>query len=304
MVVVDTVEQIARHISVQNGRLFYKARPVISAGNTNILPALVRNGTIDRLGPEYLVDTSVFHDGPLAPLIHDKGVQQDLAIGTGISPMRWRENQSSDELIETILDFLRDGLPVVVKPNAASGGAGIELFGPGTAVDTIRVTIERMLGEVGAKYGAHSEKSVWPVRVFEFVESTPYPVGTFGHLWDMRVACLIRPGEVEITFCGLRVCPEPFSPGHYTRASSCSNTSGRRPSIERIRSPLADKGTLTDHLRAAGFDEALFFKAVDASAKWCDAAWNRYAIQDRNEAGELEPAAPVQVTNNPFLKAN
>ena len=273
IVAVDTVERIARHMAMEDGRLHYRGRPVVSIGNVNILAELVRNGVIKRRGAGYAAEYDVFHDGPLATLIHDKGAQQQIANGTSFEPMRWQTCTSSDEVVRSVETFLHNGVPVVIKPNATSGGAGIEFFGPGCTEADIRTTLDRLLASVRTKYGPNAEKSVWPVRTFEFVQSTPYPVDGVGHLWDMRICCLIRPGEVEMTVSGLRICPEPFVSGQYTRATACSNTTGRDPSIKRFRSPLAEAGKPTAFMRAAGVDDAMFECMLDGCAAWCEAAW-------------------------------
>ena len=173
---VDTVERLARHITLKDGSLHYRDRPIVNAGNTNILPALVRNGVISRHGMGYAVDYSMFHDGRLAPLIHDKGAQQQIAECTGFTPMRWQTCMTPDEVVRSVASFSHDGLPAVIKPTATSGGAGIEFFGPDSTEADIRMTLDRLLDTVRVKYGPQAEKSVWPMRVFEFAQSTPYPV--------------------------------------------------------------------------------------------------------------------------------
>ena len=275
VVVVDTVERIAEQVTLRDGELYYRNRPVASVGNTNLLPALVRSGVLKRDGNGYgLADLTVFHDGPFAPIIHDKGAQQDIAAGTGLEPVRWQNCWSADDVVRAVRSFGERGLASVIKPNATSGGTGIEFFGPSSDEADIRGTLCRLLRAVRAKYGAGAAKSLWPIRVFEFVQSTSYPVAGAGHLWDLRVTCLISPGEVEMTLTGLRICPEPFRHGEYTRATTCSNTTGRVPSLERLYSPLADAGAPTAVLAAAGVDAERFEQMLDGCASWCEAAWH------------------------------
>lgn len=272
VVVADTVERIARHITMKDGQLFYRGKKIISASNTNILPELVRNGVISRQEERYSVNYLVFHDGRLAPLAHDKGAQQKIAKGTGFTPMRWQACQTADEVITSVMSFMHNNLPAVIKPNATSGGV-IEFCAPNSTEVEIQVALDRLFQDVRRKYGSEAEKSVWPIRVFEFVQSTPYPVNGAAHLWDMRVACLIRPGEVEMTICGLRLCPEPFACGQISRSTACSNTTGRDSPIKRIRSPLAEDNKATELLRAAGVSDAMLDRIIDTCAAWCQAAW-------------------------------
>jgi hypothetical protein len=296
VVAVDSVERIAAHVTVAGKRLYYRGYPVVSVGNVNIIAELVRKGVIERHGADYDVDYDVFHDGRLAPLIHDKGGQQVLAEGTGFVPIRHLDTMTIDEVVAGVQSLLREGLPAVIKPNATSGGAGIDFFGPGTTDAEIRKTLDHQVQTVMDKYGPEAESSMWPIRVAEFAQSTGYPVGDkHHHLWDMRVACLIRPGEVEMTVCGLRLCPEPFEPGKYDRASACSNTTGRVPSTARFRAPLADAHGPTDLLRKAGVDDQAFDRIIDACAKWCEAAWHhssgypRHEVDDQHQREEDEP---------------
>lgn len=275
-VVVDTVPNIAEQIEARNGTLYFRSRPVLSSGNPNLLPALVRRGVIERRGAAYQVDTSVFHEGPLVELIHDKAAQQEVAEGTGIQPLWRRECHNLDQCVETIANLHGRGLAAVAKMNAGSGGVGIEFFAPSTSPEAVKGGLNRLLQDVATKYGSNVDRSAWPVRVFEFAQSTGYPVGQGAHLWDMRVLALISPGKVEMTFCGLRVCPEPFVSNQFTRGSVLSNTTGRTPTISNIRSPLTDSGRPTEVLRAAGVDDQVFEKIIVSCANWCEAAWGRY----------------------------
>lgn len=276
-VVVDTVPNIVEQIEARGGALYYRGVPVLSSGNPNLLPALVRRGVIERRGAGYQVDISAFHEGPLVELIHDKGAQQKIADGTGIEPLWVRECHDVVQCLEAIGELHGRGLAAVAKMNAGSGGAGIEFFGPSTTLTTVKAGLNRLFQEAATRYGDNVDRSVWPVRVFEFAESTGYPVGQGAHLWDMRVLALISPGKVEMTFCGLRVCPEPFVASRFTRGSVLSNTTGRAPSISNIRSPLVDSLGPTKVLRMAGVDDQVFDKIIFSCAAWCEAAWARYA---------------------------
>jgi hypothetical protein len=282
VVAFDTVERIAAHVTKMGGKLYYRGYPVLSVGNVNLLAELVRKGVVERHKADYDVDYDVFHDGRLVPLIHDKGRQQVLAQGTGFVPIRHLNTMTVDEVVAGVKSLLQQGMPAVIKPNATSGGAGIDFFGPGTTEGEIRKTLDHQVQVVKDKYLHGAEKSMWPIRIFEFAQSTGCPVGGNHHLWDMRVSCLIRPGEVEMTVCGLRLCPKPFVPGKYDRATACSNTTGRVPSTTRFRAPLAEAGGPTPLMRAAGVDDAMFERILGACAAWCQAAWKSSHQNERN----------------------
>ena len=274
VVACDSVERIATHTTMVNGRLYYRGYPVLSVGNVNLLAELVRKGVVKRHDANYDVEYDVFHDGCLAPLIHDKGAQQILAKWTGFVPIRHYDAMTVDEVVAGVNSLQRDGIPAVIKPNATSGGAGIFFFGLDTTDAEIRKTFDQQVQEVVDKYGSKAEKSMWPIRVFEFAQSTGYPVGNNRHLWDMRISCLISPGEVEMTVCGLRFCSEPFVRGRYDRASACSNTTGRAPSTNHLRSPLAESDGPTELLKFAGVDDQMFDQILVACTEWCEVAFD------------------------------
>jgi hypothetical protein len=276
-VVVDTVEVIARYITDVDGRLFYRGVEVVSIANPNLLPELVRCGTIRRDGPAYCIDTSVFHDGPLVELIHDKGAQQSIAAGTGITPLAYRICDDEEACVRAITEFNAAGNAVVAKMNGGSGGTGIEFFGPGCERTQIGAGLARLHQAAADRYEGAVEKSIWPIRIFTFAESTGYPVAGRHHLWDMRVVALISPGKVDLTFCGIRLCPEPFERGSFDKKTVLSNVTGRSTDLETTLSPLVEFGRPTAHLKAGGVDEAALTRISKACARWCEAAWAQCA---------------------------
>ena len=277
VVACDSVARIAAHITTVNGQLFYRGYPVMSVGNVNLLAELVRKGVVKRQGADYDVDYDVFHDGPLSPLMHDKGAQQILANGTGFVPIRHFDAMTVEEIVAGVKSFQRDGHPAVIKPNATSGGAGIQFFGLDATDAEIRRTLDQQVQEVVDKYGQKAIRSMLPIRIFEFAQSTGYPVGNNSHLWDMRISCLISPGEIEMTVCGMRICPKHFVFGNYDRASVCSNTTGRAPSTDYLRAPLAESDGPTEFLTSAGVDDRSFDSILDGCAAFCEKAYSQYS---------------------------
>lgn len=273
-VVVDTVERIADHITVDDGKLIYRGVEAVSIANPNLLPELVRRGTVERDGARYCVDTAVFHDGRFVELIHDKYAQQRIAVGTGITPLACRECHDIESCVAAIRSFQSSGKVAVAKMNGGSGGSGIEFFGVASGVDEIEAGLSDLLKSASVKYRGRVERSVWPLRIFEFAQSTGYPERSGQHLWDMRVMALISPGLVELTFCGIRLCPEPFTEGRLSKPSVLSNVTGRPPDLTTTRSPVVEFGNPTDHLRAGGVDEEILGNISMACARWCESAWN------------------------------
>ena len=272
-VVVDTGENIARHVTISGRKLMYRGVEAVSIANLNILPELVRCGRIQRDGARYCIDTSVFHDGPFVELVHDKNAQQRLAVGTGIAPLACRECHDVEACVAAIRDFQALGKVAVAKMNAGSGGSGIEFFGLSASPGEIKAGLSNLFKAAETKYGGSIEKSIWPIRIFEFAQSTGYPANTGQHLWDLRVQALIFPGVVDLTFCGIRLCPEPFTEGRLDKGSVLSNVTGRLPDLKTTLSPLVEFGRPTDHLRAGGVDETMLARIGEACVAWCEAAW-------------------------------
>jgi hypothetical protein len=277
VVVVDTVENIADHITLRDGRVMYRGVEAVSIANPNVLPELVRRGKVERDGAHYGIDTTVFHDGPLVELIHDKDAQQQIANGTGIVPLACFECHDLEACVVAIAGFQVLGKASVAKMNGGSGGSGIEFFGPSSRPDEIMDGLSALLSSAKAKYHGLIERSIWPIRIFEFAESTGYCVGSARHLWDMRVMALISPGVVDLSFCGIRLCPEPFTKGLFNKGSVLSNVTGRSPDLLTTRSPLVEFGRPTDHLRFGGVDDRTLERIAKACAQWCQAAWASYA---------------------------
>src|SRR5512134_2930031 len=96
---------------------------------------------------------------------------------------------------------------VVVKPNAGSGGAGIRVAVPGMGDAEIQSLIASVIEDCRAKYGEHVERMVFPLRGFEFVRSTGYPMADGGHVWDLRIGVLFEPGRAQVFPVSIRIAP-------------------------------------------------------------------------------------------------
>ena len=95
-------------------------------------------------------------------------------------------------------------------------------------VVTLLIMIKLLAMEKAAceKYGANAKSTMYPVRFFEFAKAKEVMIDGNGHLWDLRMEVLVRPGSVEVRPCVVRACPLPFD-GSYSRQSVVSNLSGR-----------------------------------------------------------------------------
>jgi len=278
-VICDSIPNIAEHVIQENDHLKFRGRRITLLSNPNLLPELARSGKIQRQWNWYALDTSFCHEGPCAPLVHDKGAQQDVCQGTGFTSLIWKEAFDIQECIDVIKWFQRKGIVAVGKMNAGSGGAGIEFFSPNATENDIRQRLDELFASVFNKHGAaEAPKTMFPIRFFEFGQSTLYDLYGKGHLWDLRVQCLVYPGHTEITPCVVRLCPQPFD-GSFVRGSVVSNLTGRadRATLGRyMRAPFAMRRSQPGSvMEALGISEDKLQEILQNCARWCESAWKR-----------------------------
>ena len=296
-VVVGAITDIAPQVQRVGDSLFYRGRVVGFACNPNILPELVRRGTVDSTSGIYNIDDTIFHEGHCTPVIHDKGLQQELAEDTKIIPLRWAEGHDLASCLRVIETFRSEGLVVVGKMNAGSGGAGIQIFTPEMSMVQCSETLNRLANSATEKHGSAAHQTLFPVRFFEFAKSAGYSVYGKPHLWDLRLQCLVQPGFVEVAPCVIRLCPEPFD-GSYRWDTVVSNLSGRDPERARrfLRSPFARRrsqpGTV---LEAIGMTDDDLSQMMEGCAQWCAAAWE-WGASARNPSSSNIPAAVLNTT--------
>jgi len=273
-VVLGDVPAVARHLVVDPAtqRLGYRGRPLIFAGNPNLLPELVRTRKVAAAGGRATdLDLRVFHAWRLVHLVHDKGRQQELLEGTGIEPLPYFEAASLEEARICARALLAGG-PVVVKPNGASGGTGVHVVVPGMTDAEIADRIEAVIADCARKYGDNAEASAFPIRGFPFVRSTGYPMSDGDHLWDLRIAVQFEPGRAAVYPVTLRLAPRPFDPRsfHRDRDQWISNVSGRQETL--LKSGMDDRA-----LAAVGLSPDRLEQIFRASVRWTMKAWDASA---------------------------
>jgi hypothetical protein len=275
-VVMGDVPAVAAQTSFNRdaGRFEYHGRPVIFAGNPNLIPELVRTRKLPREElRQSAAELRVFHAWRLMHVVHDKALQQQLLRGTGIEPLRYFEAATREEAFHLARELLRHG-PVVLKPNACSGGAGVHVVAPGMSDAEVRDRIAAVVADCVAKYGENSEATLFPLRGFEFVRSTDFPLPDGGRLWDLRIAVLFEPGRARVFPVSLRLAPQPFDPRsfHLQRDQWVSNVSGRRDTF--LKSGMDDAA-----LGAVGMTPDLLERAFQSCVRWTLKAWDR-AVRD------------------------
>lgn len=285
-IVFGDVPSVAARVQVDpnSHRFSYEGRPVVFAGNPNLLPELVRTCKLERRGAGFAnADLRVFHAWRLVTTFLDKSLQQNLLRGTGIEPLRSVEAMTADDALAATKLMLADGA-VVLKPHGCSGGAGIHVAVPGMSDNEIRGRIESVIGDCVAKYGPNSEATIFPIRCFPFMGSTLYPMSDGGHIWDLRIAVMFQPGRAFAYPVSMRLAPDPFDAEsfHLQRDQWISNVSGRQVTL--LKSGMDDEA-----LNAVGLTEEKLEQALAASVKWTIKAWDR-AVRDAGGVAVYEDA--------------
>jgi hypothetical protein len=267
-IICGAITEIANQIQRKGRSLFIKGRQVVFACNPNLLPELTRRSIISHNKGRYDIDTSFFHENELVALIHDKAAQQNIAEGAGINPLFHAEAWNFNECLAVIKDFHSKGRVAVGKMNAGSGGAGIEFFPPSLSNHAIHLKLNSLIQSAEKEYGRGISATIFPIRFFEFARSTNFILNGKPHLWDIRMQCLIYPRFIEVTPCLIRICPAPFDEESYAQDAVVSNLTGRKPSLEFVRSAQSKAA-----LKAAGIKPADLQRMMKACARWCESAW-------------------------------
>lgn len=278
-VICGPIGAVARQVTRSGRDLAFRGRRIAFASNTNLLPELVRLGTVEREGHGYGIDDRIFHEGRATPIVHDKGIQQELAMGTGIAPLLWREAYTPAEWLDVARWFRERRLVAVAKMHAGSGGCGIEVLTPDMTDEQALAVLDRIRAAARRKHGHDADSTVFPVRAFEFAKARPYELRGKSHLWDLRLQVLVSPGEVEVRPCVVRLAPAPFDDS-YSWDSVVSNLTGRDGgrALQFMRVPGAERRsrpcTVLDGL---GLTEADLHRVMIACGRWgaAAAAWGQ-----------------------------
>ena len=266
-VVCGPIPAIADRMQCFNDCLTYRSRRVSFACNPSILVELQRRRLFESEAQVKRVSKNVFHDGEFISLVHDKGLQQDKAAGTGITPLYYEEAWNVDDGCRVIARFHERGLVAIGKINAGSGGTGVSVFPVGQTPTEVRTELSGMITSAIQRYGDSAESTIFPLRFFEFARSTDFMLPDGPHLWDLRMLCLVWPGYIDVTPCLLRICPVLFDGRTYARGTVVSNLSDRPPSLEFVRSALDMSAR-----NAVGIDAMMLRKMIEACAAWCENA--------------------------------
>jgi hypothetical protein len=264
--ILDTIANISQFCRIENDTLLFRGSNVLLACNSNLLFHL--NDAPERSVVDAMCVAKVasqFHDGCCLSVALDKVLQQKMAIGTGIRPLKTATAFTLDEAVKAVRAFGKMGLAAVAKVNSKSGASGVEFF-PAAHVDEEHI---RHRLELLTSLSSTSPKAsiADPIGIFEFVESRHMQLCDGPHLWDIRVQVLIRPGSILAIPSIIRICPEPFH-GEFTRGSVVSNLSSRDPSLQFVR--LAGD---TDCCQRIELSENRLESILQAVATWAQNAW-------------------------------
>jgi hypothetical protein len=126
-----------------------------------------------------------------------------------------------------------------------------------------------------AKYGPGSDATVFPLRGFEFAQSTGYPLDGAEHLWDLRIAVMFEPGRAHAFPVSMRLAPRPFDRATFVhdRDQWVSNVSGRRVTL--LKSGMDDRA-----LGAVGMTRDRLDALLGDCVTWTINAWDASARGD------------------------
>jgi hypothetical protein len=274
-VICGAIPELAALIEVRDRKFFVHGREVVFMTNPNALAELVRLRKIARQGTGYACDLSVFHEGAAAALAHDKGRQQDLAQGTSIKSLAWRDAPNFECALDALDWFADRGMVAMAKMNAGSGGAGVQPFTPDLSRGTRAQRLDKLVQSARDKHGPEADETLYPIRIFEFAKARPYPLHGHQHLWDLRVQALVSPGHIDARACVVRLCPAPFD-GSYSWDSVVSNLTGRDPAraMRYMRAPGAQRRSMPGTvLQGLGLTEDDMQRVLEGCAQWAAAAW-------------------------------
>ncbi|HEX5554271.1 MAG TPA: hypothetical protein VFX43_13585 [Chitinophagaceae bacterium] len=275
-VVAGEISEVAKEITCTAEEMLYKGVPVALASNPNLLPELVRNHCLNVAMEKVII--GIFHEQSCTALIHDKTLQQTVCNGSGILRLNCDDAFLLPECMTVVEKAAKDNRVVVAKMNAGSGGTGVEFFTPWMSQSEVSQKLSAMEKTVIDKYGVNATATMYPVRFFEFAKAKEAMINGKGHLWDLRMEVLVRPGNVEIRPCVVRACPAPFD-GSYSRKSVVSNLSGRVDAKE-----LAKYMFKNPFHAESGFNHGLCIspeklnELVNAVVKWSENAMAIYCL--------------------------
>lgn len=269
-VVLGSISKIEPQIDVCDGHVRYQGKEVVFATNANILPALERRGVFSH--GDRAVDLSFFHEGAAGVRVSmDKGLQQQLAKGTGLDVIHAEECADWQAASNAIRHWNDGGVTAVSKISNGSQGHGVEFFSPQDSP-----VIEKRLADARANtiraYGPSADVTSLPIRLFEFFESTKYKIGEAEHLWDVRIEAQISPGKSVLIPNTMRICPKPFDRFAFDRDAVVSNLSGRDHGTRFVRAPFSRHASGRTEIEWAGVEISSFERGMKAVAKWCENA--------------------------------
>jgi hypothetical protein len=261
VVVSDTIPQLAPLLARTGATLWFRGREVVFFNNQNLVAAIARNerSHLNQVFAE--LDPAILHEGTLMGSIGmNKGLQQELAAGTGIVPIETQRGGGLDDTIQLAYEMAQTFGGAVVKPDAASGGTSVIMVDKIHDRDTIRTMIAAGADQMAKKYGAGWEDTC-PIRVYEFVDALPaVRADGAAFRWDMRFEVLARPDATVITPLIARTCPDPIGPV-ITQGSAVTNLTGRpKGGNERL--------SASQLLARTGLDEELFERVADGLQAW------------------------------------
>jgi hypothetical protein len=260
-VVTGPIPDVVAALRLEQGMLAFRGRRVIFFSNQNLVAALARRDGIDVKAAFDSISSDTIHEGAaMAQIGIDKALQQELARGTGITPVASRRGAGLKETVELACEMAHTYGGAVVKPDASSGGTSVVMVDPQHSRRAITEMITAGRTKMLAKYGPRWERTC-PLRVYEFVHVKPAVRDDGARFrWDLRFEVLARPGTTVITPTVARTCPRPIG-SQITPATAMTNLTGRARGENERLSPR-------ELLRRSGQDLEIVDEIAEGLLQW------------------------------------
>lgn len=266
VVVCGSVPELADGLECGAGGFTYLGRPVRFIGNPNLLVEFARR-TGQPLAAVLAIADDVLPEGADLALLGTDKVRQQWIAGRcdGFTPIASRRVTDTDAeaIADAALHMADTYGAVMVRPDSASGGAGVFPVQAGADRDDVVATVRGAQRDMAAKYGPGYERTC-PWAVYEFVDALPAQTPDGPRRWDLRLLVLATPEATRITPLSARLCPDVIS-GKLDRESTVVNQTGRAKGAALGITP----GELC---RLTGLDEGVLHAAACAAYEYLTAA--------------------------------
>jgi hypothetical protein len=263
-VVAGGIPALSDALVLDGESLLYRGRRVVFMNNANLLAELSRRSGIQLADLLLRLDSRALHEGTsVAAIGFDKVRQQELCVGTKLSPVAAIRPDRRSALVACARELAAAYGGAVIKPDAASGGTSVLMVDPADTSRDVETLLEAGMEKMRRKYGEGWE-STCALAAYEFVDPVPACTPRGPTRWDLRFEVLVEPTRVRITPLSARLCPEPVG-RRLSASSAIANRTGRVRGEGSLVSAL-------DLCELLGLDETILAEAAAAIYSWVERA--------------------------------